>query len=229
MDKEFKLANVVLIGRTFDEYYKLLALDDIDPGAERILDVASGVSSFCAEANSKKYNVIASDNIYEQDPRQIERKCNHDLDNILKQVSEVADLYVWKYFKDLQALEKQRRRAYKLFLQDFREFGKRRYVPVEYPITPFHDKQFTISLSSGFLFLYDKLLDYDFHKRTIIELARITTREIRIWPVVNMKGKRSTFVERLTSDDNFKHCDIFIKKVDYEFFKNATEVMIIKR
>ena len=64
METKLDLKDVVLIGRTFDEYFNMFALSEFKPGAERILDVASGVSSFCAEANAKGHYVTASDRIY---------------------------------------------------------------------------------------------------------------------------------------------------------------------
>ncbi len=59
MDKQLNLKNIVLIGRTFDEYYRMFDLCNVSLKSETILDVASGVSSFCAEANAKGYNVTA--------------------------------------------------------------------------------------------------------------------------------------------------------------------------
>jgi hypothetical protein len=50
MDKQLDLKNIALIGRTFEEYYRMFDLDNL-PTNEHILDVASGVSSFCAEAS----------------------------------------------------------------------------------------------------------------------------------------------------------------------------------
>ncbi len=52
MDEQLNLENIVLIGRTFEEYSKMFDLDDL-PVSEHVLDVASGVSSFCAEASAK--------------------------------------------------------------------------------------------------------------------------------------------------------------------------------
>ena len=60
MDKKLDLKDIVLVGRTFDEYYKMFDLSSIDK-KEKILDVASGVSSFCAEATAMGYQVTASD------------------------------------------------------------------------------------------------------------------------------------------------------------------------
>lgn len=227
MKSQLNLKDIVLIGRTFDEYFRLFSLGGIAFESEKILDAASGVSSFCAEANSKGFSVTASDRIYNLPASEIEQKCRDDLETIIEQVSKASDLYIWKYFKDIESLKEQRERAYRLFIEDFKRLDVERYVPVDYPSTDFQDNQFTISLSSGFLFLYEEFLSYEFHRKTIFELARITSKEIRIWPLVNMKGKRSGFVERLMSDGAFRRFKMAIRRVDYEFFKNATEVMII--
>ncbi|MCX9009832.1 MAG: hypothetical protein OIN66_01800 [Candidatus Methanoperedens sp.] len=228
MDKQLDLKNIVLIGRTFDEYYRMFALDDVLKN-ETILDVASGVSSFCAEANAKGYNVTASDKIYTCAPSEIGQKCASDLDTVIKQLPDIADLYVWDYFKDIQSLKAQREKAYKSFIEDFKKHGRRRYVPVEYPAADFAHDQFTISLVSHFLFLYEDRLDYSFHRRTVLELLRITSKEIRVFPIVNLKGKRSSLVEPLMYDTDFQPFQISIKKVGYEFMKGANEMLVIKK
>ncbi len=196
---------------------------------ETILDVASGVSSFCAEANAKGYNVTASDKIYKSGASDIGQKCARDLDTVIKQLPGIADLYVWDYFKDIQSLKAQRERAYKLFVQDFKKYGRERYVPVEYPVTDFGDDQFTISLVSHFLFLYEDRLDYGLHKRTILELLRITSKDIRVFPIVNLKGQRSSLVESLIYDEDFEQFPISIRNVGYEFMKNGNEMLVIKK
>lgn len=228
MHKQLNLKNIALIGRTFEEYYNMFDLDDL-PGNEIILDVASGVSSFCADANRRGLNVTASDKIYSLSPSEIEQKCKQDLDMIIKQMPGIADLFVWNYFKDIESLKNQREKAYKLFIEDFRKYGSKRYVPVEYPATDFGSNQFNISLSSGFLFLYEEHLNYDFHKNTILELLRITSQEIRIFPIVNLKGKKSSLVNVLMHDRDFESLQMFIKKVDYEFMKNGNEMMVMKK
>lgn len=227
MDKQLNLEEIVLIGRTYDEYRKMFALDDGLLKSGPILDVASGVSSFCAEANSRGYNVVASDRIYTLSPSKIEDKCRQDLDNIIKQLPAVSDLYVWDYFKDIQALKDQRERAYKLFIKDFKLSGIQRYVPVEYPITNFHDNQFTVSLVSSFLFLYEDQLNYEFHRRTLLELARVTSREIRVFPVTNLKGKPSVFLEPIMRDEKLQDLHMQINRADYEFLKNANELLVV--
>ncbi|MBI5748184.1 MAG: hypothetical protein HZA00_03590 [Nitrospinae bacterium] len=228
MDKKLELKDIVLIGRTFDEYYKMFELSNINFKDEKIFDVASGVSSFCSEANSMGYNVIASDKIYHLSAKEIEEKCISDLKMVMEKLPLVSVLYKWEFFKDIDALKKNREMAYKLFIEDFKKENGSRYIAVEYPRTQFADKEFTISLISHFLFMYDEHLNYEFHKRTLSEIIRITSKEIRIFPIVNLKGERSLFVDKLLEDSEFRDYKMTIKKVDYEFVKNGNEMLKIK-
>jgi len=163
MERKFDLKDIVLIGRTYDEYYHMFGLSDLDPAAEKILDAASGVSSFCAEANEKGYDVTASDRIYGLSPEEIREKCAADLVTVMDKLSGLTDRYRWTYFTDMEALKVQRERAYRGFVMDYAAH-RERYVETNYPRSAFRDKQFTVSLASGFLFLYDEHLDYDFHR-----------------------------------------------------------------
>jgi len=199
------------------------------PANEHILDVASGVSSFCAEASAKGYNVTASDRIYTSSPLEIESKCRQDLDAVMNQLPDLVNLYAWDFFKDVQALKTNREKAYKLFIEDFKNYGTKRYMPAEYPTTDFKEEQFSVSLVSHFLFLYEDHINYDFHRKVIQELLRITSKEIRIFPIVNLKGKKSIYLDRLMRDKDFSHLQISIKKVGYEFMKNGNEMMLIDK
>lgn len=118
-------------------------------------------------------------------------------------------------------------RALRLFVADYSQHAQERYVPTDYPASTFKDKGFTISLISHFLFLYEDLLDYNFHKRTLRELTRITSKEIRIFPIVNLRGVRSSYVDRLPNDNDFHNLRKAISKVNYEFMSNANELLTV--
>lgn len=229
MDKQLDLNDIALIGRTFDEYCKMFHLNTYLLKNESILDVASGVSSFCAEARGQGYDVTASDRIYASGAAEIEQKCRQDLETVIEQLPGIADLFLWDYFKNIRSLRSQRERAYELFIEDFTEYGTERYVPVEYPLTDFPANRFTVSLVSHFLFLYEDRLDYDFHKRTISELLRITSREIRIFPIVNLMGKPSSFVRSLVHDTDFDAIEMSVQRVGYEFMKNGNEMLVMTK
>ncbi len=225
--RQLDLKEIVLIGRTFDEYCRMFDLDHDLLSQSNILDVASGVSSFCAEGNEKSYRITASDKIYQFTPSEIEEKSRKDLDTVIDQMPGIVDLFVWDYFRDVQALKNQREQAYARFIRDFKKHGTNRYLPVDYPLTPFKDKEFDLTLVSHFLFLYEEKLDYDFHKRTLQELIRITRGEIRIFPIVKLNGERSSFVDQLMRDEDLSFLSIRIQKVPYEFVKSGNEMMVI--
>jgi len=54
-----RLDRVVLLGRTFEEYRRYFLLKPEELIARDVLDVAGGVSSFCAEANACGIRVIS--------------------------------------------------------------------------------------------------------------------------------------------------------------------------
>jgi hypothetical protein len=192
-----------------------------------ILDAASGVSSFCAEANARGYNVTASDRIYSYDADTIAAKCEADLESVMAQLPGVADMYVWQTIPDMPTLKTERQKAYRAFIDDFRARGHSHYVPTTYPQSSFAANQFTLTLVSHFLFLYDDHLDYDFHRATLRELLRITSREIRLFPLVNLHYRRSPFVQRFMDDPDFAACCFEIVPVDYEFLKGGDEMLVI--
>jgi hypothetical protein len=223
-----QIDKVVLLGRTFDEYRRMFALDQQTLEREVILDAASGVSSFCAEGNALGYNITASDAIYSISPDEIEAKCAEDLRQVMAKLPPIADLYIWEEFADVKALTRQRERAYQAFLPDYRRYGASRYVPTVYPESSFATDAFTLTLVSHLLFLYEDQLDHAFHRTTLRELLRITSDEVRIYPITNLRGKRSIYVDQLMADALFEDYDFVVVPVDYEFLKNATEMLCVR-
>ncbi|WP_223263976.1 hypothetical protein [Paenibacillus sp. IHB B 3084] len=72
-----------------------------------------------------------------------------------------------------------------------------RYVATILPETPFEYEQFNMVLSAHFLFMYSDRLDYDFHKKTIQELLRVASEEVRIFPLTDLTGTRYDLLDRL--------------------------------
>ena len=225
-EKYFQLDDIVLIGRTFAEYHRLFALDNTNAD-DIILDAAGGVSSFCAEANAQGWNVTAADRIYGLDADTIEAKCAVDLYEVMGKLPPVADKYVWETIPDIPTLTAERERAYTAFVADYRLQGLQRYVPTTLPQTDFADNQFTLALVSHFLLLYDDHLDDDFHKATLTELLRVTSREVRIFPLINLHYQRSPIVAQWMADPDFANCTFEVVPVDYEFLKGGNELLRI--
>lgn len=229
MPDQLQLTDIVLLGRTFDEYCRMFALNAQTLERDVILDVASGVSSFCAEASRAGARVTASDRVYSFSASEIAAKCALDLEMVMAQLPGIADLYVWDFFPDIAALTRQREHAYTTFVEDFAARGQQRYVPVTYPQTPFADGQFTLALVSHFLFLYEEHLSYDFHRQTLRELLRITSKEIRIFPLINLKGQRSAHLTTLLNDPEFAAYEKTIRRVEYEFMRGGNEMLELRK
>ena len=90
------LDKVVLLGRTFEEYVRYFALDPEALRGRPVLDVAAGVSSFCAEANAQGIHATAFDLIYDISPDEIQSRCEPDLDQVTRNIA-LAKTYKWDF------------------------------------------------------------------------------------------------------------------------------------
>jgi hypothetical protein len=220
MKQGLVLDKVVLLGRTLDEYRRYFALDLESWRGKAILDVAAGVSSFCAEANQLGPDVTAFDAIYNLPAEEIQPRCERDLDHV---VSAVRDLktYRWDFYKSPENLRLFRERAYRTFLADYRERREKRYVPGRLPVLPFRDGRFDLTLVSYLLFAYEDQLEYEFHKKSLLEIMRVTRGEARLYPVVTFEASRSSYIERLKQDRELRHLAFEEVQTSFEFLLNS--------
>ena len=147
MKEGLELNKVVLLGRTLDEYVRYFGLNPEELPGKNILDVASGVSSFCAEANQRGIETTAFDPIYELSPEMIRQRCEPDLDFVVEDIGKVK-AYRWNFYKSPEGMRFFRERAYKMFLADYQKHHKTRYVQGYLPELPFADGLFDLSLGS---------------------------------------------------------------------------------
>ena len=269
------LDKVVLLGRTFEEYVRYFALDAAALRGQAVLDVASGVSSFCAEANAQGIHVTAFDLIYQLPPEQIEARCGPDLDRVTKSIGGLQ-AYKWGFYKDPETMRIYRERAYKTFLTDYSTHGVTeisgtpghaddsfpltpgeragvrgkgahhvdlcskadsrppwhpgsRYVPGNLPRLPFRDGQFDLTLSSYLLFVYEDHFDYEFHKRSVLEIMRVTRSEARFYPLVSFEAKRCSYLDPLKNDPDLRHLTFEEVQTDFEFLVGSNWFLRVAR
>ena len=222
------LDKVVLLGRTLDEYRRYFALDLAALRGRKILDVASGVSSFCAESRQAGLRVTAFDAIYELPADEIEGRCAADLDHVTDAIRDLKT-YRWYFYKSPENLRKFREQAYRGFLADYRVQGKTSYVPGLLPTLPFRDGEFDLTLVSYLLFVYEDQLDYEFHKRSLLEIMRVTRGEARLYPVVTFEAKRSSYPDRLREDRELQHLAFEEVRTDFEFLLNSNFYLRVSR
>ncbi|HUL51424.1 MAG TPA: hypothetical protein VLU94_02445, partial [Candidatus Nitrosotalea sp.] len=193
------LDRVVLLGRTLEEYQRFFALDLNQLRGRACLDVASGVGSFCAEAHALGLDVTAFDPIYELSADEIQRRCEPDLDHVTDAIRGLQT-YRWDFYQSPERLRQFRERAYRTFLDDYRTGKGTRYVAGKLPRLPFRDNQFDFSFLSYLLFVYADQFDYEFHKRSLLELVRVTRREARLYPIVTFEARRCDYLDRMKMD-----------------------------
>jgi SAM-dependent methyltransferase len=220
MKRGLVLDKVVLLGRTLDEYRRYFALDLETWRGKAILDVASGVSSFCAEANQLGLNVTAFDAIYDLSADEIQPRCEMDLDHVVNAVRDLKT-YRWDFYKSPENLRTFRERAYRTFLDDYRARRAGCYVPGLLPTLPFRDGQFDLTLVSYLLFAYEDQLDYEFHQDSLLEIMRVTRGEARLYPIVSFEAVRSSYIDRMRGDPELKHLRFQEVRTDFEFLLNS--------
>ncbi len=216
-----KLENIAITGRIFEEYSSFFDLKLEDLKDKKILDCPSGVSSFVSTANKNDVDVTGVDLIYEFDKESIEEQGYKTIEKIYQDTSWM-DVYKMDFYKTKENHRNHRETALKIFVEDY---NSKNYVFAKLPNLPFENKKFDISLSSHLLFVYDNMLDYEFHKNSILEMLRVS-KEVRIFPLVDFKNSRvleeknfSPFLYKIIEELKDFKCEIV--KTDFEFQPKA--------
>ena len=189
--------------------------------------MAGGVSSFCAEANTRGIRVTSFDPIYSLTPAKIAERSAPDLESVYRAIGSVPT-YRWSYYKTPERMREFRERAYSIFLSDYKAHPER-YVAGELPRLPFAADSFDVTLVSYFLFAYQDRLSYKLHRNSILEIMRVTRGEARIYPTVTFEAQPSQYLPRLRSDSALQQFDLMEIKTDFEFLMNSNSFLRVRR
>ena len=222
-----KLEKVVPFGRSLQEYTDMFALSTGELN-QKILGVGDGPASFNAEMTALNRQVISVDPVYEFNAAEIKAQFDKVVDNIITQVKNTPNDWVWHYHASADALKQTRITALNSFLSDY-ENGKaeNRYIVGELPSLPFADHQFDIALCSHFLFLYSEHLDYAFHSAALFEMLRIA-KQVKIFPLLTLMLDKSPYINKLIAELTTAGYQVSIETVDYELQRGGNEMMWIK-
>lgn len=222
-----QLKQVVPFGRSFEEYRRMFNLSAADL-AGQIVGVGDGPASFNAEATLQGYAVTSVDPVYQFSGAEIQSRFDAVLDDIIEQVRNTPEDWVWSYHASPDALRSNRVAALNHFLQDY-DSGKAagRYVIGELPTLPFADRQFSLALCSHLLFLYSQQLDVDFHLQSIQEMLRIAP-EVRIFPLLTLMRERSPYLNTIIEFCKDSGYFVAIETVAYELQKGGNEMLVVR-
>ena len=222
------LERIIFIGRTFDEYMRMFSLSVEELRGNKILDCPGGACSFTAIGTSRGLDITACDIAYDHEVEQLREKGIRDVEHAMLHMEKVKENYLWDYFNHIDGLRNNRIQA----LHDCTSHmlsAKEKYIPVVLPTLPFNKEEFDILLSAHFLFTYADRLDYEFHINAIEELLRVTKNEVRIFPLVDLEGKRYEHLDKVMSYLCEKGYAAEEVKVLYEFQANANSMLLIKK
>jgi len=237
------LDRVVFIGRSFSEYMWMFNLDGYSFKNLEILDCPSGASSFIAEV-SAKYEVkkaVGCDLMYDDNNVPVlESRGKDDLEYMINRLSQVLEFYSWEMYSNIEALRRSRAASLMEFISDYgskeqlnnHSKNYKRYVKGILPNLPFSDKSFDLVLSSNFLFYYHNMFGYDFHHDSILEMLRVSSKEVRIFPVQKPDAKIPEYFDTLMQslNERMKNKISFrIEKVKYEFRNGVNKMLVINR
>ncbi|MEM0966238.1 MAG: SAM-dependent methyltransferase [Verrucomicrobiota bacterium] len=222
------LEKVVPWGRSLDEYRLMFSLSDSDL-RKRIVGCGDGPASFNAEMSEIGNRVVSFDPLYRFSGEEIAARFEESVDLVINQVRASLDSWTWAYHRDPENLLLNRRRALRLFLNDF-EKGKReeRYELKELPTVEYADREFDLALCSHFLFLYSDHFSYEFHLSSILEMCRIA-EEVRIFPVLTLKQGKSKYLEGIIDYLRGSGMSAEVRRVDYELQLNGNEALFIRQ
>jgi len=220
----FELEEIVSWGRMHAEYVRMFDLSGGDL-KKKILGCADGPSGFNFGQTQRGYDVISIDPIYEYQADEIRNRVLSTKAEILDQLHKNREVYVWDAFKTPEELVDARIEALKIFLQDY-EPGKRegRYLPESLPELSFQDKTFEIAVCSHLLFTFTDHLDADFHIAAINEMIRVS-QEVRIFPLLDLSGKKSTHLDAVLSELEKRKIRTEILTVPYEIQHGGNKML----
>ena len=221
-----QLERIVLLGRTLAEYEQFFGFDVAGLHGRRVLDVGAGVSSFCGEGTARGLAITAADPIYGWEAEDIRRRCEPDLEAVVRGIGGLRT-YRWDFYHSPEKMGEFRRQAYRAFLKDYAEGRGVRYIQAALPELPFSAGEFDLSLVSYLMFVYEAHLDYDFHKRALCEIMRVTGGEARFYPTVTFEARRCTYLDRLARDPELSHLRFQEVPTKFEFLVGSNSYLSI--
>jgi len=227
---EIELPSVSFFGRSLAEYTQFFALDVTALRGRDVLDVASGPSSFVAEACRRGVDAVAVDPRYGGPADLLATQVQLDYDSMFAQMRAKPRLFRLKSFPSIEAAEVDRRAAADRFLTDYAaHYLHGRYVGASLPRLPFFDGSFDLVLCAHLLFTYAKRFDFDWHLAACRELVRVSAGEVRLHPVCGVDGKPYPALPRLRRELRETGIASEVVRVDYEFFVGSSSMLVLKK
>jgi hypothetical protein len=240
--RKYLFDEVLFFGRNLDEYVQMFDLDLEGLRGREILDCPGGPSPFAGEAEQHGISVVACDPMYGGTADELEALTLRQIEDVDRVQSQLVHL-----FDEPQGVAERkalRLVSLKKFIADFRRFencGKKeeRYRAESLPHLPFSDRQFDLVLSGNLLFLYagessggmltDSRFDFDFHLSAILELARVSKNDARIYPLNGPNDSNHPYLQCVVDALRQRGMVANVVPVPYRDIKDAHHMLQVLR
>ncbi|MBT2227741.1 class I SAM-dependent methyltransferase [Nonomuraea sp. NEAU-A123] len=221
-------ADMIMSSRSFLEYRAMFALDERDLDGV-LLDCAGGASGFVAEAGAMGVRALAADPLYAHGAAVLAERLSADLEQGNAMISANADRFVWEWYGSAERRRELRLRARSAFIADIhRRPGA--YLAARLPHLPLADGSADLVLCSHLLFTWADRLDQEWHRAAIMEMSRVSRREVRIFPLVRMgDGEPVPFLDTLRADLRAEGLACAVREVPYEFQRGARHMLTVAK
>lgn len=234
MELQFEFDTILFFGRAVDEYRTMFNFEPKEWRGKRVLDCAAGPAALAASSPEWEIDCTACDPMYQKDTAALAVQADEDAEKVRALQAKTMDL-----FDEAVIRANIRREAMNVFLRDFEEGKKkRRYVTASLPSLPFADRSFDLTLCGNLLFLYSDTasggmmpnspLDYDFHLRSLIELARVTRGEVRIYPLTGPHATTHAYVQRAMPELQARGIECELVPVKHQDIKTALHLLSLR-
>ena len=223
-----QLSSVIPWGRSLAEYTRMFGLSEADL-QRHILGCGDGPASFNVEMTAAGRRVTSVDPIFEFSAAQLQERIKATSSEVARGIERCKDDYLWTDIPSVDELISRRLAAMQQFLADYdRGLDEGRYIHGSLPSLPFADRQFDLGLCSHFLFTYGDQFDEAMHQASLLELVRVC-KEVRVFPIITTRSEVSPWRDVLFDKLKQNGVQVQIRAVDYEFQKNAREMLVMWR
>lgn len=213
--------------RSFEEYRAMFSLTDRDLSL-RILDCPGGAAGFVAGAGERGIDAVAVDPRYGPDRKTLGTLALRENEHKHRELLEHREDFVWTWFDGPEQYTRLRSHSARVFDADIRTRPER-YVDGALPDLPFPDRSFDLVLSSHLLFSYGRQLNEDFHRRSLLELVRLSRWQVRIYPLfLHLDFKRYPALDRMRAMLAGYGVTSRVERVEYAFFRGEPEALILE-
>jgi hypothetical protein len=225
----YTIDDVAFIGRTVREYERMFDLDLAAWEGESVLDCPGGACAFVTEANARGIDATAADLLYDTPPTDLRERCENDIEVAIDGFDGVEDQFVWEFYDDVADVRDHWTEAYQRFIGDYRDHHDTgRYISARLPDLPHDDDAFSLVLSAHLLFLYMDDLNHEFHEESLLELARVASDEVRVYPLARFDGKRYPRLDDLRETLADAGYATETRRVPFPFQREDPEMMVIE-